>query len=208
MIQKINNIKSDSRVQGKKAFWVHCVLMLVLVLIVYWQYITGQKTYIFTDVATDSAGQTYPGLVYQAREISAGNTMDRWNFISSIGNTAEMILPKLANIEAYFGVEHVAYFMGFFMAVKVFLSGIFFYLYLKKMEISDTASSIFSLFYAFCAHMIIRGTWRSYPNEVLTFAIWLYSYETWFHDRKSWWTLKTLTVHRQLSPPDAKHPSV
>lgn len=189
MMQKIKNIKSDSRVQGKKAFWVHCVLMLVLVLVVYWQYITGQKTYIFTDVATDSAGQTYPGLVYQAREISAGNIMDRWNFISSIGNTAEMILPKLANIEAYFGVEHVAYFMGFFMAVKVFLSGIFFYLYLKKMEVSDTASSIFSLFYAFCAHMIIRGTWRSYPNEVLTFTIWLYSYETWFHDRKSWWKL-------------------
>lgn len=189
MKQKIKNIKTDSRMHGKKGFWVHCVVMLVLVLIVYWQYLTGQKTYIFTDVATDSAGQTYPGLVYQAREISAGNIVNRWNFVSSIGNTAEMILPKLANIEAYFGAEQVGYFMGLFMAVKVFLSGVFFYLYLKKMEISDTASSIFSLFYAFCAHMIIRGTWRSYPNEVLTFAIWLYAYEAWFRDRKNWWKL-------------------
>ena len=186
---KIKSIKTQSWMQGKKMFWVHCVLMLVLVLVVYWQYLTGQKTYIFTDVATDSAGQTYPGLVYQAREISAGNIMNRWNFVSSIGNTAEMILPKLANIEAYFGVEHVAYFMGFFMAVKVFFSGIFFYLYLKKMEVSDTTSSIFSLFYAFCAHMIITYTWLSYTTELLTFAIWLYSHESWFHDRKNWWKL-------------------
>lgn len=187
--RKIKNTKIDSQVQEKKAFWIHCAIMMALVLVVYWQYLTGHKTYIFTDIATDSAGQTYPGLVYQAREISAGNIMNRWNFVSSIGNTAEMILPKLANIEAYFGVEYVGYLMGLCVAVKVFFSGIFFYLYLKKMEISDTTSSIFSLFYAFCAHMIIRGTWRSFPNEVLIFAIWLYSYESWFRDRKSWWKL-------------------
>ena len=189
MKQKIRNIRTEGRIQEKKAFWVHCTIMMALVLIVYWQYLTRQKTYIFTDIATDSAGQTYPGLVYQAREISAGNIMNRWNFVSSIGNTAEMILPKLANIEAYFGVGNVGYLMGLCVAAKVFLSGIFFYLYLKKMEVSDTASSIFSLFYAFCAHMIIRGTWRSFPNEVLIFAIWLYSYESWFRDRKSWWKL-------------------
>lgn len=124
--RKIKNTKIDSQVQEKKAFWIHCAIMMALVLVVYWQYLTGHKTYIFTDIATDSAGQTYPGLVYQAREISAGNIMNRWNFVSSIGNTAEMILPKLANIEAYFGVEYVGYLMGLCVAVKVFFSGSFF----------------------------------------------------------------------------------
>ncbi|MDE6363008.1 MAG: YfhO family protein, partial [Lachnospiraceae bacterium] len=100
-----------------------------------------------------------------------------------------MILPQLANFEAFFGADHVAYLMGFNMAVKVFLSGLFFYLYLKKMKISDTTSSIFALFYAFCAQMIIRGAWRSYPNEVLTFVMWLYAFESWFCNGKKWWGL-------------------
>ena len=145
----------------KYGFLLHCVIMLMLVVIIFGQYLIGQKLFVFTDVATDSAGQTYPNLVYLAREISAGNTMNRWNFSSSIGNSAEMILPKLSNLETYFGVENVAYLMGFNMALKVFLSGIFFYLYLKKMGISNSTSSIFAIFYAFCAQIIIRGSWRS-----------------------------------------------
>ena len=167
----------------------HCVVMLILVFVVYWKYLIGQKVYIFTDIATDSAGQIYPNLIYLAREISSGNILNRWNFFSSIGNSAEMILPKLSNLEAYFGVENVAYLMGLSMVIKVFLSGVFFYLYLKKVGISNITSSIFAIFYAFCAQMIIRGSWRSYPNEVLLFSIWLYAYESWIDKKKSWWKL-------------------
>ena len=183
------NLKYRKNIKSEKKGGGHCIIMLFLVILVYWQYLTGQKVYVFTDVASDSAGQTYPNLIYLAREISLGNWGDRWNFVSSIGNSAQMILPKLANLEAFFGADHVAYLMGFIMAVKVFLSGLFFYLYLKKMKISDITSSIFALFYAFCAQMIIRGTWRSYPNEVLTFAIWLYAFEAWFCNGKKWWGL-------------------
>lgn len=178
----------------KHGFLLHCVIMLILVVIIFGQYLFGQKLFVFTDVATDSAGQTYPNLVYLAREISAGNTMNRWNFSSSIGNSAEMILPKLSNLETYFGVENVAYLMGFNMALKVFLSGIFFYLYLKKMGISNSTSSIFAIFYAFCAQIIIRGSWRSYPNEVLMFSIWLYAFESWFDERNKWWKLLFASV--------------
>lgn len=172
-----------------RGFLCHFIILMGIVIVVYWQYLTGQKVYVFTDVASDSAGQSYPNLIYLAREISQGNWGNRWNFVSSIGNTAQMILPKLANFEAFLGIDHVAYLMGFNMTIKVFLSGLFFYLYLKKMKISDITSSIFSLFYAFCAQMIIRGTWRSYPNEVLTFAIWLYAFEVWFCNEKKWWGL-------------------
>lgn len=178
----------------KQGFLRHCVIMLILVVMVFWQYLIGQKLYIFTDIATDSAGQTYPNLVYLAREISAGNTMNRWNFSSSIGNAADMILPTLSNLEAYFGAENVAYLIGFNTAVKVLLSGIFFYLYLKKLGVANSTSSIFAIFYAFCAQMIIRGSWRSYPNEVLIFSIWLYAFESWFTERKDWWKLLFASV--------------
>ena len=177
-------LDKNGKLKEKRGFLWHCSIMFFLVILVYWQYLTGQKVYVFTDVASDSAGQTYPNLIYLAREISMGNWGDRWNFVSSIGNTAQMILPTLANLEAFFGADHVVYLMGFNMAAKVFLSGLFFYLYLKKMKISDMTSSIFALFYAFSAQMMIRGSWRSYPNEVLTFAIWLYAFEAWFCNGK------------------------
>lgn len=165
-------------------FALNCFIMLSLVVVMYWKYLVGVKTYIFMDIGCDSVDQFYPNLVYLAREIASGNFTSRWNFSNSIGNAESMILPKLSNIEAFFGQNNIPYLMGLFQAIKVFLSGTFFYLYLKKMNISSMTSSIFSMFYAFCAQMIIRGSWRSYPNEVLTFAIWLYAFETWFHDKK------------------------
>ena len=115
------DLKSRKKGRIDKGFFCHFIILMVTVIIVYWKYLTGQKTYIFTDIASDSVAQSYPNLIYLAREISLGNWGNRWNFVSSIGNAAQMILPKLANLEAFFGADHVAYLMGFNMAVKVFL---------------------------------------------------------------------------------------
>ena len=173
---------------------VHSCIMLMLVLIVYWQYLIGDRTYIFTDIASDSVGQTYPNLVYLAREIKAGHFMNRWNFVSSIGNEESMIIPKLVNLEAFFGVDNIPYLLGFNQALKVFFSGIFFYGYLRKLKNTRFTSSVFAIYYAFCAHMIIRGAWKSYPNEVLTLAIWLFAFESWFCNRKRWLGLTIASV--------------
>lgn len=167
----------------------HSIIMLILVLIVYWQYLVGNRTYIFTDIGSDSFGQTYPNLVYLARKIELGHFMNRWNFVSSIGNEESMIIPKLANLEAFFGAENIPYLLGFNQALKVFFSGIFFYGYLRKLKSTRFTSSVFAIYYAFCAPMMIRGAWRSYPNEVLTLAIWLFAFEAWFSNRKKWFGL-------------------
>ena len=110
MVRKLDGY--DNKKNEIKGFLFHSIIMLILVIIVYWQYLAGHKLYVFTDVASDSVGQAYPNLVYLAREISHGNIGNRWNFMSSIGNAADMIWPKLSNIEAFFGTDHVAYLMG------------------------------------------------------------------------------------------------
>ena len=79
-LDKIDKLKAN------RGFLYHCIIMFFLVIFIYWQYLTGQKVYVFTDVASDSAGQTYPNLIYLAREISLGNWGNRWNFISSSRN--------------------------------------------------------------------------------------------------------------------------
>lgn len=179
IIDKIQNLPNAGLI-------VHSAIMLILVLIVYWQYLVGNRTYIFTDIGSDSIAQIYPNLVYLAREIKMEHFMSRWNFVSSIGNEESMIIPKLANLEAFFGADNIQYLLGLNQSLKVFFSGIFFYGYLRKLKNTRFTSSVFAIYYAFCAHMIIRGAWRSYPNEVLTPAIWLFAFEAWFSNRKKW----------------------
>ena len=67
-------LDKNGKLKEKRGFLWHCSIMFFLVILVYWQYLTGQKVYVFTDVASDSAGQTYPNLIYLAREYCSDDT--------------------------------------------------------------------------------------------------------------------------------------
>ena len=150
------------------------------------QYIIGDKRFLFTD-ASDSYFQTYPSLVSAAKYIEKGLVYDAFNFSKGIGTSQGMIKLSLTNWVSWFGEDAVAYLMGFSQLLKMFLSGVCFYGFLRIKGTERWYSVILSLGYAFCGHMAVRAAWSSYPNEVLLVAVWLLAFECWFQRKDFRW---------------------
>lgn len=185
-------IYKDFEEDHKRVFWYFSAVLAMLVIVLYWSFLTGDKYYIFQDVGSDSYNQTYPSLINTANRIAEGELGKTWDFTASIGDSAEMIIPKLENWMAFFGSDHVAYLLGVSQMLKVFLAGIFFWLYLHTFGNSRGTASIFALGYAFCAHILMRGSWIAYPNETVLFALWLFCFELFYQKKdKRWLPLAT-----------------
>lgn len=192
MKKVVNVICKDFEEDHKRVFWYFSIVLAVLVIVLYWSFLTGNKYYIFRDVGSDSYNQTYPSLINTANRISEGEIGKTWDFTASIGDSAEMIIPKLGNWVAFFGRDYVAYLLGISQMLKVFLAGIFFWGYLRVFGNSRGTASIFALGYAFCAHILIRGSWKTYPNETVLLALWLFCFELFYQKKdKRWLPLAT-----------------
>lgn len=152
----------------------------LLVFVIYSNFILGNKFLISKHMAMDSFDQLYPDLLSKARMIENGLFMPMIDFSRGVGLAVFSMIPRLENLPAYFGEDNVAYLMGLFLAVKVILSGLFFYNYLKIKGTSSYFSSIFAISFALCGHLLYRQFWKVYPNEILLIAIWLYAFERMF----------------------------
>jgi len=182
--------------EDRKILTVVFVLILAFtVCILYKDYLSGNKNYLFIDIGSDSYYQTYPYQIYMARDIANGNAKEaHWNHTNSLGNGQGAFIPNISNWYLCFGEKYVAYMMGVNQVLKVFFAGLFFYMYLRTMGILRWGSGIFAICYAFNAHIILRGSWPSYPAEAMLFALWLYGFECWKKDKSKWGILVAVTV--------------
>lgn len=163
------------------------VMLITLSAIIYYDFITGYKMYVYNDIANDSFTQTLPGALNHAYNISEYGRLTKWNSTIFLGQTQSNIVNPINMWIYIFGKDNVPYLMGIVQVIKVLLSGIFYWLFARKRGKTYFSSSVVALFYAFSGHMIVRGSWESYPGEVLAVAILLYLYEIFFQNRKKWY---------------------
>lgn len=183
------SLYNDFKTDHKRVFYYFCAVFIGITIVVYWKYLVGNTVFLFggADIASDSFYQTFPDLVYQAQKISQGVWWEHWNSHSFLGSAQGVIYPTLNNWIVFFGTENVAYLMGVSQFLKVLLAGFFFYAYLRTMKISRGVSSIFAMGYAYSAHIIIRGSWRSFPSEVVLVAVWLFCFERFYVKKDYKW---------------------
>ena len=82
-------IYKDFEEDHKRVFWYFSVVLAMLVIVLYWSFLTGDKYYIFQDVGSDSYNQTYPSLINTANRIAEGELGKTWDFTASIGDSAD-----------------------------------------------------------------------------------------------------------------------
>lgn len=163
------------------------VLLIVVPIIVMWRYLTGEMIFVFEDIASDSVAQIYPSYLNYARTIEQGNIAALYNFTIGLGTPQGAMIPNFSNWVCFFGEENVAYLMGVSYLIKLILSGLFFYGFLREKKTESWFATILALGYAFCGHMTIRGSWEAYPNEVFLIAGWLWAFERWFQKKDYRW---------------------
>lgn len=171
----------------KKKNIVFIVLFALFILLIYRSYILGQRYFLSTDMSMDSYDQTYPFLLSTARDISSFELSSHMDFTRGLGVIVNYMLPKIENFAAYFGESNVPIMMNVILVIKIYLSGVFFFLYLRIREKSVFTSSSIALFFAFCGHMIYRQYWIFYPNEIMLVSMWLMCFELYYIKNNKMW---------------------
>lgn len=172
-------------VQSRKTFiaGISTILICIIMsLLIYWKFIFGDAYYIGT---TDMLYQCYPYMVHLSRCIS-NLKFPTWTFLIGIGDVFPLrYIGNILNvILCSFGEETLPYLLIYDHMLKIALSAIFFFLFLKRIKMTDLGAMIGAVAYSFSSIMIIRGLWFAYSTEVLLLALLLWTLEIYFQDDK------------------------
>lgn len=153
------------------------ILLALALMILYYDYIWGDKVFLFYDVAIDSFGQTYPELLSRANRITKGIWREYINFNKGLGNRENTLTLGSGDWFCILGKEAVARWMGINHYLKQLVAGIAAYYWAKIYTGDSKTSAIICFAYIANAGFIVRGAWYSYPNTALALMLWLLAYE-------------------------------
>ncbi len=190
MVSKLNIISKLSRKPGIALV----VLLSIICLYVYRDFITLSKLYVYLDWGWDSYGSYWAWYAYLIDW--ANNGFPMWNFRVGIGASvfsASNFLFDPFNLLYILSTKGMsAYLLSFVFILKIILSGSFFYIYTKAMGFTKTTSLVVSLLYAFNGYLILWGQHYWFANIILYAPLMLYSLEQLI--QRSKWILFSLVV--------------
>lgn len=168
----------------KKPFIITTILLFIISIISYWEFLFGGRLYV---VCSDMYDQFIPEINNIINSISEGN-FPMWSFSRGLGQQITVGNPNWIGdiftvISMLFGKKIFVFTFGFTMVLKIVLSGIFFYLFLKELKVCSFTRILFSILYAFNGHMICRGIWIHYATEVVYVAFWLFGLELYYNKK-------------------------
>ncbi|MFF2091711.1 YfhO family protein [Paenibacillus sp. NPDC058174] len=185
---------SFSKLKSKK-IWILIILVLLACTIVYGQFITFSKLYIFNDTGSDTFDAYWPFIYDLNTKIKQGDA-PFWSHNMGIGinyySSNVFIGDPFVYLYMLLDPDYIVYAFGLIMVVKILLSAVFFYLFTRKMGLSSLPSIITSFIYAFNGYIILWGQHYQFVNVMLYAPLLLLGFERLLKDKKG--LLITLAV--------------
>jgi uncharacterized membrane protein YfhO len=177
----------------KHSLWITLGLMSFLVLVIFFDYITGAKYYLFKDIGSDSLNGYYPYLINSVRYFKTEG-FPAWSFAMGMGQS---IYPggyadPYAFIINLVGLDHLAYGIILSDVAKYFTTCLLFFLYLRVLDVSKTSSVIGALLFSLSGFMLVAGSWYTFSLEVVYMAFMLYAFEKLYKHNN--WILFPLAI--------------
>ncbi len=173
----------------RQSMIVLIILQIFVSIFIFWDFITAEYLYLFKDIGSDTINYTYPQFVHLARYLRMEG-IPAWSFNQGIGQNVFpfSIGEPFADI-LYLAGEKTLHFVIIWMELlKIFLGGIFFFMFLRKRNISPVPSITGGLLYSFSSYMIIGGSWYQFSTEAVYASLLLYAFELFRQDGK-WYYL-------------------
>ena len=169
--------------------------------IVFKDYITLEKVYLFKDIGSDSINIYYPGIA-QLSDYIKENGIPSWTFSQGMGqNVFPLWLGDVfSNIIELLSKEKIPYTLAYAEIIKILLCGTVFYRYLLQLKISEFVSCVIAFLFAFSGYIILGGCWTIFSSEALYVALILYGFEKWLNDGKWVWFVAGITLMSFLQP--------
>ena len=178
---------------GNKAPLVALGLILFIGVIVFRDFLFFNKVYFFKDIGSDTLNYSYPYAHTVADYISKYG-IPKWSFNFGIGQSLfPFFLRDPFDIILYIaGKDHFVYAMAYKEFIKIVLGGFTFYYYLRTIKLSEYASMIGGVLFAYSGFMIVGSGWYIFSFEAFNMALMLLGFELLFSQNK--WFLFLLAI--------------
>ncbi|MEA2042386.1 MAG: hypothetical protein U9N85_07520, partial [Bacteroidota bacterium] len=183
--RKVNSDNRLTEFLQKNMFAVFFVLLAVLLLIVFRDYIFMNSLFLFKDIGSDTINTFYPSFVLNSELAKAGL---HYTFRSgmgaeaggfdAIGNDAvRLVLNPFSTLLYTWESTAIAYGLGITELLKILTAGIIFYFYLKSMPLQKTTAVFGALAFTFSGFMMGGAGWYLHSIHWVYVALLLFGFE-------------------------------
>ena len=171
-------------------------LLLISCLVIFKDFIFGDKILAYTDIGSDTYDQYlfhYQAIINHIRE---GN-FSLWDFNNGYGvnmYTYNLFNPSIWLIYLVgivFGAEQIYGFMVYWMILHILMACISIYLFLSCFSLSEPAKVLASYAYALCGYLVVWGQHYHFAFVIFLLPLLLASVE-WCMEKARWYITITL----------------
>lgn len=179
-------LKSWDVLLGKYGHYVLFLLIALIIVFIFKDFIFLKKIYLFKDFGSDSINISYPSYYSLANSIEQEG-IPKWLFSQGMGQNVfpAGLSDPFSLLILLIGKNLVYYSIFFVELLKIFCAGFFFHLFLKKINLSDYAALLGAVLYAFSGFVVLGGQWNVFSTQAVYIALLLYSFEKLYQD-DSW----------------------
>ena len=150
-------------------------LQVLVALIVFSGFLTGQLYFAYFDIGSDSYGQVLPGAMHMAHKLAAEG-FTGWSFEFGLGGPTALLLgDPFSLIGMLGGPDHVLALRIWVYLLKIVLGGTFFLLMVRCFVSRWETALITSLAYSFCGFVVINGQWDLEATEFVFFPLMVWA---------------------------------
>jgi uncharacterized membrane protein YfhO len=168
-------------------------LLSLLILIIFKDFIIGSSYYLFKDIGSDTLNGAYPNFTL-ASDYFRKEGFPLWSFSQGMGEN--IMWPTLMDpffaIVFIVGTQNIASAIIWMELLKLVVTAIIVYRFLRLWELSFPVTTIGTLLYCFSGFMIVGGSWYQFSTEACYLAFLLLAFEQLY--RKNSWYLFPLAV--------------
>lgn len=177
----------DKYINGKELYFL-LGLVLLSCYIIFSDFINLKKIYLFKDIGSDSLNASWPYMTHTMDMLSTEG-FPSWSFNFGMGqNMSTFGFYDPFDILIYaFGKNNMIYLLVFKEILKISLSSILFFKYLKLVNLNNFSALIGALLFSFSGYMIVGSGWFIFSFEAFNMAFLLWSFEMFFQKNKWYW---------------------
>lgn len=179
-------ISLDNLLEGK-GLYIYLGLAILLVFIVFGDYLTGKNLYMYNDIGSDTVTYWWPHYVQFSEYIRRWG-MPKWAFNQGVGQNiyAFGIDDPFSLFMCLLNKDTIPYAFIYMEVIKIVCGGLFIYLYLRTIKASVLSCITGGLLFAFGGYMILGSGWYLVSTEALYASLTLLAaerflrYGTWY----------------------------
>lgn len=195
---------------SKYPLLVFGVLLAVILVIVFRDYIFMNRLFLFKDIGSDTINTFYPSYVLLSETAREGLS---YSFRSGMGagmsaagkafanDWVSLLLRPFRRFLFLWEGKDIAYGLGLAEVLKIFAAGMVFFAYLRTLKLENIVAGTGALLFAFSGFMIGGSGWYQHSYQLLFAALLLFGFEQALMKKRYWvFLLVTAMAFRTLNP--------